>query len=77
MIMPYTYLRTDKFRCIPLFSRLIPLIGRQNSAVNGVAEFALNSNGINHLQGRTRPATGRIQRILLFFPRETGESGRC
>jgi hypothetical protein len=46
---------------IPLQADLIPLLGR-------VAEFASDSNKINHLQGRIRPSKGLNGRFLVFFP---------
>jgi len=57
---------------VRLFGRLIPLIGRQIPLFVSVAEFALDPNGIKHLQGRVWPAKGRNQRFLLFFLVEQG-----
>jgi hypothetical protein len=63
---------------IPLFGRLIPLIGRQIPLFGCVGNFASDSNGISHLEGRVRPAKGRNRRFSLFFPssRESGRSLR-
>jgi hypothetical protein len=61
---------------LPLFGRLFPLLGRQNSAVRRVAEFASDANGINHLQGQFWPAMGLNRRFWLFFRIEQGNPGR-
>jgi hypothetical protein len=39
-------------RKIPLLGRLIPLLGRQNSAARQRGEFRAGLNGLNYLQGR-------------------------
>jgi len=58
-----------QFRCSAVYflcyAAKIPLFG-------SVGEFASNEHGINHLRGRVRPARGRKQRFLLFFPVEQG-----
>jgi hypothetical protein len=65
-------LRQTNSAAIRLLDRLIPLIGRQISAVPRLAEFPSDPSGINHLQDHIPPATGLNRRFLLFFRVEQG-----
>lgn len=62
----------------PLDSAATPLHGILSAEkiplISGVAEFASDSRGINHLEGGFQRAKGLNRRFLRFFPHRTGES---